>query len=57
MRKLHCPACDKVIGDAEVRHNLTKEVLDEIADRELNELLKTNPSLRKCPCGQIMEVH
>ena len=56
LRELHCPVCDKVIGDWERRENLTKEILDEIAERELKELLKTNPNLRKCPCGAIMEV-
>jgi hypothetical protein len=57
MRKLHCPVCDMQISDGETRQYLTKEVLEEIADKELNEVLKTNPNLRKCPCGQIMEVH
>lgn len=56
LRKLHCPVCDGVISDREIRENLPKAIQDEIAERELNELLKTNPNLRKCPCGAIMEV-
>jgi hypothetical protein len=57
MKKLHCPVCEKGVSDWEIREHLSKEVLNEIAERELNELLKTNPNLRKCPCGAIMEVH
>jgi hypothetical protein len=35
---------------------LSKKDLEEIAEKELNELMKMNPNLRKCPCGAIMEV-
>lgn len=30
--------------------------MDEIAKKELDELMKSNKNLRKCPCGAIMEV-
>ena len=57
LRKLHCPVCDVIVSDREINEHISKEVRDEIAERELNELMKTNPNLRKCPCGAIMEVH
>jgi|688.fasta_scaffold200959_2 hypothetical protein len=45
-----------MIADYEVKEQLTKKDLKDIADKEMNELLKTNPLLRKCPCGNLMEV-
>ena len=56
LREVHCPVCDKMIADYEVRQQLNKKDLKEIADKEMNELLKSNPMLRKCPCGNLMEV-
>ena len=56
MRKLTCPVCDSQISMREIKEHLTKEVLDEIEEREFQEFVKTNPNLRKCPCGAMMEV-
>lgn len=56
IRRLHCPECKMMISVNEVNEQLSKEELQEIADKEINYLLKENPLLRKCPCGNLMEV-
>jgi hypothetical protein len=44
-----------MIADYEVKEQLTKKDLKDIDDKEMNRWLKNN-SLKKCPCGNLMEV-
>jgi hypothetical protein len=55
-RKVHCPECNKMIANYETKQQLNKKDLQDITEKEMSDLLKSNPMLRKCPCGNIMEV-
>ena len=45
-----------MIADYETKQQLNKKDLQDIAENEMSDLLKSYPMLRKCPCGNIMEV-
>lgn len=45
-----------MIQEYEIKEYLSKKDLDEIAEKQLKELLLLNPALKRCPCGAIMEV-